>query len=548
MAGVLNTAQGSKTEQGRGRADVANSFIATVYLKQATVLLGQGQYVEAEGYLREVLRFWPDHPGALNNLGTAVWRQGRIREAEEHHRRALAQAPDDYAILNNLGNMLWEQRRLDKAVECYRQAVELRPDSPQSLMNLGTALGDLGQFDEAIYWTREALRVLPDWADSHVNLGIVLARQGKLSEAAESYDHALKLRPDFPAARRNRAYIWLTRGEFDRGWLEHEWRLKCAELLLLPVSSPRWTGENLEGRSILLVAEQGLGDTLQFIRLARLVKERRGHVVVACRKPLIRLVARCQGVDQVVDWKSTLPDCDVHASLMSLPAIFGTNLENVPAEPYLSADAGTIEKWRPILDRASRRLRRGDTGDGVMKHDRVFRIGIAWQGNRGHKGDRWRSFPLHHFAPLAKLPGVCLISLQKGDGTEQLAELAGRFPVGKLTRRKGDREDRRDFLDTAAVIGQLDLVVTPDTSLAHLAGGLGVRVWVPLSTVGEWRWLIDREDSPWYPSMRLFRQTDFGDWASVFERHGQRPVARIRDMITCSDWCVFIEMALFGTK
>ena len=154
----------------------------------------------------------------------------------------------------------------------------------------------------------------------------------------------------------------------------------------------------------------------------------------------------------------------------------------------------------------------------MKKPDRVFKIGIAWQGNRGHKGDRWRSFPLTHFAHLAELPGVRLISLQKGDGSEQLAELAGRFPVAELTRRNKGGEDRRDFLDTAAVMSQLDLVVTPDSSLAHLAGGLGVRVWVPLSTVGEWRWLIDRDDSPWYPTLRLFRQTTFGDWESVFER------------------------------
>ncbi len=176
-----------------------------------------------------------------------------------------------------------------------------------------------------------------------------------------------------------------------------------------------------------------------------------------------------------------------------------------------------MEKWRRIVARALQGRERRDNG-GLKNADRVFKIGIAWQGNRGHKGDRWRSFSLTHFANLAKLPGVRLISLQKGDGSEQLAELAGRFPVSGLTRRNKGDKDRRDFLDTAAVISQLDLVVTPDSSLAHLAGGLGVRVWVPLSTVGEWRWLIDRDDSPWYPTMRLFRQTAHGDWESVFKR------------------------------
>jgi tetratricopeptide (TPR) repeat protein len=513
MDELLHATNGSEAVE-RVRADAASSFIAIVYFKQATTLLDRGLYDEAEGYFREVLRLWPDHPGTLNNLGTAVWRQGRIHEAEELHRHALDRSPNDYAILNNLGNILWKQGRLDEAVPWYRQAVQLRPDSPEALMNLGVTLSDLGEFDEALRWIRESLRLQPDSPDSHVNAGNVLARQGNQDGALECYERALHLRADFPEARRNRSYIWLTRGEFERGWPEHEWRLRCAELLLLPVNSPRWTGEDLDGRSILLLSEQGLGDTLQFIRFARLVKERKGRVVVACPKPLIRLAARIPGVDRVVDWKSALPECDLHAPLLSLPAILGTTVASLPAEPYLSVDAATVEKWRPIVARA---LRRRESA-GVMRPDSAFTIGIAWQGNKDHKGDHWRSFPLTHFAHLAKLSGVRLISLQKGDGAGQLTDLAGRFPVGKLTRQYKSRKDRRDFLDTAAVMSQLDLVVTPDSSLAHLAGGLGVRVWVPLSTVGEWRWLFDRDDSPWYPTMRLFRQTTFDDWASVFKR------------------------------
>ena len=516
MAGLLD-AMSETGAVGQVRADVANSFIATVYFKQATGLLERGLYDEAEGYFREVLRLWPDHPGALNNLGTAVWRQGRIHEAEEFHRRALVLDSNDFAILNNLGNVLWEQGRLDEAVRWYRQAVRLRPDSPEVLMNFGVTLSDLGEFDEASHWIRESLRLLPDSPGSHVNLGNLFARQGNLDGARDCYEQALRLRPDFPEARRNRAYIWLTRGDFEAGWPEHEWRLKCAEPLLLTVNSPRWTGEDLDGRSILLVAEQGLGDTLQFIRFAPLVKERRGYVVVACPKPLMRLVARCRGIDRVVDWKSALPDSDVHASLLSLPMILGTTLENIPAESYLSVDSATVEKWRPIVARALCRREQRDT-DSAKKTDHVFKIGIAWQGNRAHKGDRWRSFPLTNFAHLAKLPGVRLISLQKSDGSEQLAERIGRFPVAELTRPDKGHKDRRDFLDTAAVMRQLDLVVTPDSSLAHLAGSLGIRVWVPLSTVGEWRWLIDRDTSPWYPTLRLFRQTSFADWDSVFQR------------------------------
>jgi Tfp pilus assembly protein PilF len=513
MAGLLDVV--SASEPAQSRANVANAFIATVYFKQATDLLNQGEYAEAEGYFREVLRILPDHSGALNNLGTAVWRQKRLREAEAYHRRAQVLAPADYAILNNLGIVCWDLHRCDEAIEWYRRAIEIRPDLSQPMLNLGVALSDVGEFEEAGRWLHESLRLQPDLPGSHVSLGNLLMRQGDLDGASDCVEQALRIRPDFAEARRARAYLLLARGEYARAWPEHEWRLKCPELLVAPVNSPRWAGEDLAERSILLVAEQGLGDTLQFIRFATKVKERNGHVVVACRTPLLRIVARCPGVDRVVDEQATRPECDVHLPLLSVPAVLGTTIEGLPVSPYLSVNAEIVEKWRPVLDRAAQ----GHRAEGGATAGRIFKIGIAWQGNRDHRADRLRSFPLRHYAHLAELPGVRLINLQKGDGTEQLTELGGRFSVGQLTpRAKDDEDDRRDLLDTAAVMTQLDLVITPDSSLAHLAGGLGVRVWVPLSTAVEWRWMIDRDDSPWYPSLRLFRQTKFGDWDEVFRR------------------------------
>ena len=244
-------------------------------------------------------------------------------------------------------------------------------------MNFGVTLSDLGEFDEALHWIRESLRLQPDPPGSHVNLGNLLARQGDVDEALDCYEHALRLRPDFPEARRNRAYIWLTRGDFERGWPEHEWRLKCAELLLLPVNSPRWTGEDLDGRSILLIAEQGLGDTLQFIRFAPLVKERQGRVVVACPKPLMRLVARCPGVDRVVDWKSALPECDVHASLLSLPAILGTTLANLPAGSLFvrrrryGREMAADRRASAASARPARYRRREETGSCLQDRNRL---------------------------------------------------------------------------------------------------------------------------------------------------------------------------------
>jgi Flp pilus assembly protein TadD len=515
MAGVL---QGSRDGQGsiEPTSKVANSFIATVYFKQATSLLDRGLYADAEAYFREVLRIWPDHAGAWNNLGTAVWRQKRLQEAETYHRRARKLKPDDFAILNNLGNVLWEQRRLSEAVRFYRRAIKLKPDSAEALVNLGVTLSDLGQFDESHSCIRESIRLQPAPADSHVNLGMNSARQGNLDEALLCYEEALRRRPDFPEARRNRSYIWLIRGDFERGWPEYEWRLKCPTLRLVPVQSPRWTGEDLDGRTILLVAEQGLGDTLHFIRYAPLVKRRGGRVLVACPEPLMRLVARCPGIDHVADWLSPLPDSDCHVYLMSLPAILRTTLATIPAEvPYSSVDDRTLEAWQPVVARVLAARSDGIANGGP---GRDFKIGIVWQGNPDNTNDRWRSFSLTYVAHLAALPGVRLISLQKGAGTEQLAKLAGRFSVAELGQGDKNGDDRRDFLDTAAVMSQLDLVIAPETSVAHLAGSLGVRVWVALPFAADWRWLLDRDDSPWYPTMRLFRQTKPGNWEGVFTR------------------------------
>jgi tetratricopeptide (TPR) repeat protein len=496
----------------------ANAFIVTFYFDQATSLLNRGLFAESETYFREVLRLCPDHIGSLNNLGTALWRLDRLGEAEDCYQRALTLQPNDFAVLNNLGNVSWEQGRLDEALEWYRQAVDLQPDSPEALRNLGVTLSDLGEFDRALALIQQSLQLEPGSPDSYLGLGVTLARQAKWDEALDCYDRAIGLRFDFAEARRNRAQIWLARGDFERGWPEYEWRLNCPKCRFPTVTCPRWTGDDLDGRSILLVAEQGLGDTLQFIRYASLVEPRGGRIVVACPEPLIRLLSRYPGVDDVIDWNSPLPDCDVHAPLLSLPAILRTTLATIPAQvPYLRADAGTVEDWRPVVAQAIERATPAGT-DGTSRSSQMLKIGIAWQGNRANKVDRWRSFPLTHFGHLARLPGVRLISLQKGDGREQVAGLEGQFPVAELTRADHGDEDRRDFLDTAAVINELDLVVTPDTSLAHLAGALGTHVFVAMPAVAEWRWLIDRDDSPWYPTMRIFRQTTPGDWDGVFER------------------------------
>ena len=305
---------------------------------------------------------------------------------------------------------------------------------------------------------------------------MTLARQAKWDEALDCYDQAVSLRPDFAEARRNRAQIWLARGDFERGWPEYEWRLNCPKCRFPAVNCPRWTGDDLDGRSILLVAEQGLGDTLQFIRYASLVEQRGGRVVVACPEPLIRLLTSlprrrpCGGLEFAAarlrrSCSALEPAGNSEDDLGNHPRPRYRIFRRMPAR---SKTGGRLSHKRSKPPRQRRK-------SGTSESSRTLKIGIAWQGNRDNKVDRWRSFPLTHFAHLARLPGVRLISLQKGDGREQIAALEGQFPVAELTHPDHGDEDRRDFLDTAAVINELDLVVTPDTSLAHLAGALGAQ-------------------------------------------------------------------------
>ncbi len=334
--------------------------------------------------------------------------------------------------MNNLGNALWEQARPSEAVDFYKRALAIQSHSAETQMNLGVALSDLGEFDEAIAWLESSLRLNPYSPEALDNIGMTLARQGLSDEAMTWYERSLAIRPNYPEARRNRSFVWLLRGEYERGWPEHEWRLACRNHRILPVPRPRWYGEDVRGRTVLLHGEQGLGDILQFVRFACPVKCRGARVIAACPDSMVRLVASCPGVDSVQDWYDPIPDCDFHAPLMSLPAILGTTLESLPGEhPYLSADAETVARWRPIVERSLASAYPGDD-DREARPGRPFTIGIAWQGNPRNRIDPWRSFPLVQLAPIAELPGVRLISLQKGAGIEQLAGLSGRFPVAVL--------------------------------------------------------------------------------------------------------------------
>jgi predicted O-linked N-acetylglucosamine transferase (SPINDLY family) len=461
-------------------------------------LRAEGKLDEAVASFRWATKLNPEHAEAFNNLGNALFAQGKRDEAVTCLRRAMELKPTFVEAYSNLGNVLQAQGKLREAVDLYRRALALNPNIAQVHHNLGDALQALDEFDEAICCLQRALALKPDLAEAANSLGSAFHAQGKRSDALESFHTAIELRPAYPEAHRNLGLLLLQQGNFEQGWPEHEWRWNCKEFSAGALRRPTWDGSPVTGK-ILLHTDQGFGDIFQFIRYASLVKPRASQVVLLCPHRLIPLLSCCRGIDAFLPVVASTLEYEAEAHLTSLPAVFRTTIETTPRESsYLFAEPDLIEQWGHRLP----------TGE--------FKIGIAWQGNPEFRHDKSRSVPLANFAPLADISGVRLISLQKGHGVEQLERIKDQFPVAVLPPTLD--ESTGAFMDTAAVMMNLDLVITSDTAIAHLAGGLGVPVWVALSSNPEWRWLLDRNDSPWYPSMRLFRQTSGGDWRSVFQQ------------------------------
>jgi Flp pilus assembly protein TadD len=407
----------------------------------------QGKLADAAASLREALRLKPDYAEAYYNLGNTLRELGQRDQSIASYRHALRHKPDYAETMCNLGLALTETGQLGdvcEAVILLKQATRLRPDDVTAHNNLGLALADLGRFAEAEASYEQALRIAPAHAQAHANLGSTYKEQGRLDEAAACYEQALHLDPTSPSSASthwNLSLTWLQMGDYERGWREYEWRWRRKGVAMRPFRQPLWDGSPLDGRTILLHSEQGLGDTIQFVRYAALVKQCGGRVVLECPGLLLPLFASVPGVDQLVAEGTELPAFDVHAPLMSLPRLLGTTLTTVPADiPILTPDPALVERWRQRLE----------TIDG-------YKIGVCWQGNPHHKWDRHRSIPLAQFAPLAAMPGVRLISLQKEHGTEQIAAPANHVPITNF----GEELDRSGaFLDTAAIIRNLDLVIS----------------------------------------------------------------------------------------
>jgi Flp pilus assembly protein TadD len=459
-----------------------------------------GRHAEAVATFEQAVKARPADARLRKMLGIALARSERLDDAVASYREAIRLRPAYPEAYNDLAIALARQGRHAEAVECYRKAIEYRPRYAEAHNNMGNALRNLGHFDESLVCYRNALEIKPAYADAHNNRGIAFAELGRFDEAVASYTECIRLRPNHVDAHMNRALTWLRKGDFAQGWAEYEWRWRKRSLTSRPLHMPQWNGFPLKGRRLLVFPEQGNGDVIQFVRYARLLKEQGATVILECPERLVKLLARCPHIDHLVPQGQPLPDYDVYAPLLTLPGFLDTAPETVPAQvPYVYADPDLVERWR-----------------GELGAVRAFKVGINWQGNPKYAGDRHRSIPLARFEALARVPGVRLYSLQKNHGSEQLAELAGKFPVEDLGSRLD--ETTGPFLDTAAVLKNLDLFITSDTAVAHLAGALGVPVWVALSTTADWRWMTERDDNPWYPTMRLFRQSKHMDWAPVFER------------------------------
>jgi tetratricopeptide (TPR) repeat protein len=459
----------------------------------------QGRLSEAAAHYRQALELQPDYADATANLAYVLADVGQLDEAERLASQALRQQPQDARAHDCRGYVLARRGRLDEAATWHQEALRLDPRFVEARNNLGNALLDNDKPEQAEPHFREAVRVKPNFAVAYNNLAGALMAQGKWQEAQACYERAVALDRDFAPAHKNLGWMRILRGDDEHGWPEYEWRLGTKEFPLRRCPQPYWDGLSLAGRAILLHSEQGLGDTLQFIRYVPLVKAQGARVIVEVPKALVPLCRTMAGIDDLVACGQPLPEFDVHCSLMSLPALLRTRSDAIPANvPYLFADPELVKQWREKL---------GGAGE--------YKIGVAWQGNPQPLWDRQRSFPLACLEPVAKVPGVRLYSLQKKHGVDQVAKLADRFTVTDLGSTLD--ENTGAFIETAAVMMNLDLVITCDSAIGHLAGALAVPFWLANSFVPNFRWLLDRTDSPWYPTARLFRQKRRGEWGPVFE-------------------------------
>jgi tetratricopeptide (TPR) repeat protein len=467
-----------------------------VWANRGKVLLALRRQDDAAASYQNALKLSPDLPEALIGHGNAMRELERYEDALASYSRLLSGTPDHVEVLISRAQVLGLLRRFSEALEDCARALAIMPENVSALVTFGDALIAIGRPEEALAYFDRALALQPDHVIALNNRTIALQALDRHQEALIYLGRAQDLAPQYADAHLNEALVRLYLGDFPTGWTKYEWRWKCKYWPEKPrtFARPLWLGQrSLEGRRILLHAEQGLGDTIQFMRYAPLVAALGARVVLEVQPPLKVLALEMNEIECVVGRGEPLPECDFHCPLLSLPLAFGTDLANVPARVrYLAAPPGRTELWT-----------------GRLRRRASLRVGLAWSGNRGHARDAGRSLSLAQLEPVLELANIEFVSLQKDIRDHDIVALS-RFP-----QIVNPAPEFRDFGDTAAVISQLDIVIAVDTAVAHLAGALGTTLWMALPFSGDWRWMQDRNDSPWYPSARLFRQARPGDWDGV---------------------------------
>jgi tetratricopeptide (TPR) repeat protein len=517
LLGALSL-QAGRVEEGvelLRKALTINGTQAPIHSNLAFALNALEQHEAALAAANRALGIKPGFPDALNNKGTALAALGRPLDALASFDKAIAAKPDFPEAWNNRSCTLRDLGRPIDAIASCDHALALRHDYAEAWSNRGNALSDLNNPEEAQANYERALTASGKLADTWNNLGLAFVDQNRHDDALACYERALALAPEAAETHWNRALCLLQMGRFESGWAEYEWRWKRKRIKAgeRTFDAPLWLGDtSLDGKTILLHAEQGLGDTLQFCRYVSIVAQRGARVILEVQPELVRLIAGLAGIEQIVEAGAPLPPFDCHCPLLSLPLALGTDMATIPGgAPYLFADTQASERFRARIDGIE-----PSAGDA-----RMLKVGLVWAGGaRPHvpelrKNDARRSLAFEQLAPLLDVRGVQFFSLQKGPPAAQLEAARERHEASQHVIDWTD--ELQDFADTAALVDNLDLVISVDTSTAHLTGAMNRPVWILNRLDTCWRWMLERKDSPWYPSARLFRQSSLGDWASVID-------------------------------
>jgi len=507
--------------------------------KHANGLFSLEHYEEAIAFYKQALALNPTSAQVFFNLGQALYYAKKYPEALYAYKRAIQYNKDHYRAFVQIAKVMIDVKQpadaidpliraliiepkngdarillarlyndkhlFNQSIDVITQGLALEPEHINLYFELGNTYNLVNRLDESLAIYQELDQLIPNNPSILYNIAFTFKKLGLLAESLPYYNRVLELNPNHSEAIFSRGLAYLVIGDFEKGWHGYEWRYsRPSQGSLRNYDAPRWDGSDLQGKTILIHAEQGLGDTFQFIRYAKMVKAKNGTVIAAVQKPLVRIMKNCKDIDLVISLEETAPHFDVHSPIMSLPYALQTRLDTIPNEiPYLYADEKLVSDWKQKLST-----------------DKNFKIGICWQGNDNYATPLLRatvaqkSVHPRQFAPICEVPGVSIYSLQKTTGTDQLKDLPATMNI--ITFDGDFDQSNGRFMDTAAVIKNLDLVITVDTSISHLASGLGTPTWVMLPNPADWRWMLDRTDSPWYPKvLRLFKQPTPGDWETM---------------------------------